>query len=248
MSFILKVLLTFLSLTQFSFFSNSLSVNHQLVKNISKENIENNEYITEPYYVIKNPSNVVKKEKQKSGSQGSYYKKSIEEVLLTERLELKNYDDYWYDSALEFTFKNISERDLVGDNEYFGTPRMNLMQKSYSFKVNLKLRQKSKEIQQEYSFHDKWNDLFIYTKLNLVVTRFHQGINALTLTGAIEEEFYYDPVANYRKVGEDFGCELKGGLILTKTKMNFQSKKGDLQKKDNKSNEYEMYINFNDVD
>ncbi|ALD66748.1 hypothetical protein [Spiroplasma cantharicola] len=205
------------------------------IKNLFKTSteIEEHNLEKEPYYLLddqkENISTIIRK------NNSAIFKSKINKFISLEELKLEHMQEFWFDSSLELNFKNIVQRNSSGLQAGQNIKYENLEFESYKLNINLDKRQESKTIEKEYSYHDKWTDTFIYTKLNLEFKKVFEVKSGLVISGTIEEEILKDKIAlKNKKWGSNLGAIESGGLLLTNLKTNFISRKNYFQDKEEK--------------
>ncbi|QHX36925.1 hypothetical protein [Spiroplasma sp. BIUS-1] len=215
--------------------SSVLSLESKIVEVIgSQDSIQNNEVIKEPFYVIDAPSLRDENVTVDRYPNSLVYKTKVEQFISIKDLQLDHMTDYWFDSSLELSFTNIIERDSNGNSISTFASNPNMSNETFDFKVSLDKRQKEKTIEKEYSYHDKWNDTFIYTKLNLKFEKIYtEKSEGLLITGIVVEEILKDSKMFFDNNTQQYiGKITKGGMVLKEVKTKFSSRKNAFKDKE----------------
>ncbi|WP_338984747.1 hypothetical protein [Spiroplasma endosymbiont of Diplazon laetatorius] len=191
--------------------------------------IENHELKKEPYYLLESSSLYNKNVDINYQPDSTIFKFEVNEFITLKQLHLDHMKDYWFFSDIELNFSNILERDSKLENNGVTIP--NLTERSYDLQISLDKRQESKTIEKEFSYHDKWNDVFIYTKLNLEFKKIYtKGAEGLSVRGFVQEEIFKDRnVFDKNDSRVHFARPLSGGLVLTNLSCNFTSRKNSFK-------------------
>ncbi|AGR42395.1 hypothetical protein [Spiroplasma diminutum] len=195
--------------------------------NIFKQdfNIQEHELKKEPMYFLTNKYSNGIKEEVEYQKNSSITTTTFDNFLTLKELELEHIEDFWFDSDLDLHFTNIIQRDSNegNKNSYFYET---ITKETFNLNIKLDKRQEYKKIQHESSYHDKWNDVFVYSKLNLEVRKIYGENKGLQISGIVQEEVYFDSkVLNFKGYNQKYAKKISGGLFLKNIKTNFISRK-----------------------
>ncbi|AUM62912.1 hypothetical protein [Spiroplasma monobiae] len=223
-----------LKILKLLFLISGLSSGANIVINQDVINAFNGDFIIQENHLQKSPFYLIKSLNYKDASinvdqrvDSEVYTSSIEKFISLKELQLEDMEDYWFDSDLKLDFTNIVERDSRGNKKTSVSTNPNLSKETFGFSIKLDKRQAYKEIEKEYSYHDEWNDIFIFTKLNLKFEKQYINENkGIKISGEIIEEVLIDKNilvknSNNRRLGQI----LYGGLIIKNVESNFSSRK-----------------------